>query len=273
MRPVADEADLKELALSVSTDPDHRFDLAISLNDLETALSLVRALPEAGSQSKWKVVGDKALEAWQLDLAQESFEKANDLPALLLLYTSLSDRNGLEKLAKLALSIGSNNIAFASFLQLGDSEACINLLADTGRLPEAALFARSYNPAKAGPIVSQWKSELESDGREKVAATIGDPQHDAELFPELEGSGSGANGSSAHETAMDVDKAEEEGSGVLVEKEDAEPQVAAASEDDASANGGLKEKVESVVEDVKDKVKEPVEGLVDKVKDLAVGGE
>ncbi len=88
--------------MSVSNDPDHRFELAIALNDLETALTLVRQGPEAGSQGKWKVVGDKALSAWQMDLAQESFEKAGDLAALLLLYTSLSDRSGLEKLAKLA---------------------------------------------------------------------------------------------------------------------------------------------------------------------------
>jgi coatomer subunit beta' len=94
--------DLKELALSVSTDPDHRFDLAIGLNDLEKALELVRAVPEAGSQAKWKTVGDKALAAWQMDLAQESYEKAGDLAALLLLYTSLSDRAGMESLAKLA---------------------------------------------------------------------------------------------------------------------------------------------------------------------------
>lgn len=62
----------------------------------------MRAVPEAGSQVKWKTVGDKALAAWQMDLAQESYEKAGDLAALLLLYTSLSDRAGMEKLGKLA---------------------------------------------------------------------------------------------------------------------------------------------------------------------------
>lgn len=201
-------------------------------------------------------------------MAQESFEKANDLPALLLLYTSLSDRSGLERLAKLALARGSNNIAFAAYLQLGDTAACIDLLADTGRLPEAALFARSYNPAKAGGVVGKWKAELEEEGRGKVAATIGDPAHDTELFPEAQGSTS--NGAGAEE--MEVDKAEEEGSGVLVEKEDAEP-TPVEEQSQGGSNGGIKEKVESVVEDVKEKVKEPVEGLVEKVKELAVGGE
>ena len=130
------------MALSVSNDPDHRFDLAIGLNDLETALSLVRASPEAGSQAKWKIVGDKALAAWQMDLAQESFEKAGDFPALLLLFSSLSDRSGMERLAKISSSRGQHNIAFAAYLQLGDAASCIELLSSTGRLPEAALFAQ-----------------------------------------------------------------------------------------------------------------------------------
>lgn len=266
--------------MSVSTDPDHRFDLAIALNDLETALDLVRSAPEAGSQPKWKVVGDKALEAWQLDLAQEAFEKANDLPALLLLLTSLSDRAGLERLASTAREKGANNIAFAAYLQLGDSAACVDLLADTGRIPEAALFARTYAPQKAGEVVTRWKAELREEGREKVADVIADPSEDSALFPELEG---------GHSGEMEVDHKEEtgSGSGVLVEKEDepeaSEPQedttpkadaeepVAEDAEEDEEekANGGIKAKLEKAV----DKVKEPVEGLVEKVKDLAVDGE
>ncbi|KAL7424314.1 Coatomer subunit beta' [Cryptotrichosporon argae] len=271
--------DLKELALQVSTDPDHKFDLAVSLNDLETALALVRAAPEAGSQSKWKVVGDKALEAWQLDLAQEAFEKAGDLPALLLLLTSLSDRAGLEKLAQTAQAKGANNVAFAAYLQLGDAEACVKLLAATDRLPEAALFARSHAPKLAGGVAKQWKASLAD--KPKVADVVADPDEDRELFEDM-----GAAGASTR-------KGDSEGSGVLVEKEDAESPLASAvpavaeaagyevqaGEIEAEAADGEVEaedkskadKIKDKVGDVVDKVKEPVEGLVDKVKDLAVG--
>lgn len=196
--------ELKELALSVATDPDHKFELAVSIGDLETALELVRASPEAGSESKWKVVGEKALAAWQLDLAREAFEKSKDLAALLLLYTSLGDRAGLEKLASLAAEKGQNNIAFASYLQLGDSAACIDLLARTDRLPEAALMARSYNPGKAEGVVKQWRAELEEQGKPKYAQIIADPVEDQGLFEEGSGSAS---------------KLDSEGSGVMVEKE------------------------------------------------------
>ena len=41
---------------------------------------------------------------------------------------------------------GQNNLAFAILLQLGDSTACVDLLAKTQRAPEAALFARTYAP-------------------------------------------------------------------------------------------------------------------------------
>ena len=41
---------------------------------------------------------------------------------------------------------GQNNLAFASLFQLGDANACVDLLAKTQRVPEAALFARTYAP-------------------------------------------------------------------------------------------------------------------------------
>lgn len=284
--------DLKELALSVSTDPDHRFDLAISLNDLETALDLVRAAPEAGSQAKWKLVGDKALSAWQMDLAQESFEKAGDLPALLLLFTSLSDRSGMERLASLAVEKGSTNIAFAAYLQLGDGQSCVDLLSKTGRLPEAAMFARSYHPQAIPGVVKQWKGELEEGGKDKVAATIADPEEDGDLFTEgwsasASGSGSGGSGegsgvmvenegesqqgydvgSSSTANGASATKTETQSAPSTTKEEEPTPQPAEETEEDhQSTSEKVKEKVEHAV----DKVKEPVEHLVDKVKDLTV---
>jgi hypothetical protein len=268
---------LKELALSVSTDPDHRFDLAISLNDLETALDLVRSAPEAGSQAKWKLVGDKALSAWQMDLAQESFEKANDLPALLLLYTSLSDRTGLTKLASLASEKGATNIAFAAYLQLGDSQACIDILAKTGRLPEAALFARSYNTKAVPGVVKQWKKELEGAGKGKVAEIIADPEEDSDLFPEGNGGeGSGIMVENEGESQQGYDLAKEDPApstttttGDVEMKEDSKPEEVSEPqpEEEEEEHKKTSEKVKETVEHAKDKV----EGLVEKVKDLAVG--
>lgn len=94
--------EMQELALHVTTDADHKFDLAIQLDDLDVALELVREAPSIGSEPKWKTVGDKALAAWKIDLAEECFRNAGDLPALLLIYSSIGSREGMQWLAKTA---------------------------------------------------------------------------------------------------------------------------------------------------------------------------
>lgn len=43
-------------------------------------------------------------------------------------------------------SKGQHNIALAALLQLGNPKACVDLLVKTDRVPEAALFARTYAP-------------------------------------------------------------------------------------------------------------------------------
>ena len=91
--------DLKELAFQVTTDSDHKFDLALQLDDLDSALEIVRAVPDAEAETKWKAVGDRALAVWRFDLARECFEKAGDLNALMLLLLSTGDKAGLRQLA------------------------------------------------------------------------------------------------------------------------------------------------------------------------------
>ncbi len=91
------------------------------------------------------------------------------------------------------------------------------------------MFARSYNPQAIPGVVKAWKAELEDNGKSKLAATIADPETDADLFEEGWGGGS----------------AGDEGSGVMVEKED--------TDGDDEEDKGV------------------VNGLVEKVKDLTVG--
>ncbi|KAF8871943.1 coatomer protein [Gymnopilus junonius] len=176
--------DLKELALTITSDPDHKFDLALSLDDLDTALTIARTVPENEAEVKWKALGDRALTVWRFDLARESFEKAGDLGALMLLLMSIGDREGLAALKVKAEEKGQNNLAFAITLQLGDAKECVDLLVKTGRAPEAALFARTYAPSVASKTVEAWKSDLKSKSRSKIAATIADPAENSELFDE-----------------------------------------------------------------------------------------
>jgi len=176
--------DLKELAFQVTADPDHKFDLALQLDDLDSALEIVRAVPDTEAETKWKAVGDRALAVWRFDLARECFEKAGDLNALMLLLLSTGDQAGLRQLATKAEKKGQNNLAFASLFQLGDAKACVDLLAKTQRTPEAALFARTYAPSKIPEIVDAWKSDLQGKGRSKLASSIASPTEHDSLFEE-----------------------------------------------------------------------------------------
>jgi coatomer subunit beta' len=176
------------MALEVATDPEHRFELALSLNNLDTALEIAR---EANVEHKWKIVGDAAMAAWNLALAEECFTNAKDLGSLLLLHTASGNRAGLRQLAEQASEAGLQNVAFSSLWSLGDVDGCIDLLVRTNRLAEAVLFAQTYKPSRAPELVVQWKASLEQSGKSKVARLIGVPPGapdvvatDDDLFPE-----------------------------------------------------------------------------------------
>jgi coatomer subunit beta' len=176
-----DGQDYKELALEVATDPEHRFELALSLKNLSVALEIAK---EADVEHKWKTVGDAALAAWDIKLAEECFDHAKDLGSLLLLHSSSSNTTGLKKLAEQAVAAGANNVAFSALWMCADVDGCIDLLVRTGRVAEAVLFSQTYRPSRTPALVRIWKEGLEKAGKGKVARLIGQPEEDSELFPE-----------------------------------------------------------------------------------------
>lgn len=138
---------------------------------------------ESNIESKWKQVGDAALSAWNLPLAEQAFKHAKDLGSLLLLYTSTGSRDGLHTLATLATEANQNNIAFTAYLSLGELERCIDILLATNRFAEAVLFSRTYKPSLTAGLVERWRRELAKVGKEKIAKTIASPDGNLDLFP------------------------------------------------------------------------------------------
>jgi coatomer subunit beta' len=173
----------KDLALEVATDPEHRFELALGLNNLQVALSIAR---QSDSQARWASVADKALEAWDVKLAEECFLHAKDLGSLLLLYSSSGNKVGLLRLATQAEESGANNVAFAALWSTGDVAKCVDLLKRTGRISEAVLFSQTYQPSLTKNLAMEWKDGLEKQGKGKVARLLAVPgqEGDEELFPE-----------------------------------------------------------------------------------------
>lgn len=169
----------KELALEIATDPEHRFDLALALGNLDIALGIAR---ESGAEHKWKTVGDAAIAAWNITLAEECFTSGKDLGSLLLLRTATGDVDGLKELAGMADEAGLNNIAFSCLWQIGDVTGCVDLLTKAGRTPEAALLAKTYKPSLAQDVTKQWKSGL-AEKSKTIADMIAVPEQDEDLFP------------------------------------------------------------------------------------------
>uniref|UniRef100_T1IL74 Uncharacterized protein n=1 Tax=Strigamia maritima TaxID=126957 RepID=T1IL74_STRMM len=168
----------KSQALAVSTDPEHKFELALQLGELKTAYQLAQ---EAQSEQKWKQLAELATSRCQFPLAQECLHNAQDFGGLLLLATSAGSASMVEKLGETAETNGKNNVAFLSFFLLGDLEKCLELLISTNRLPEAAFFARTYLPSQISRILTLWKESLGKTNK-KAAEALADPAQYENLF-------------------------------------------------------------------------------------------
>ena len=72
----------KAQAMAVTSDPEHKFELAIALHDVKAALALAT---EIGGEQKWRQLGDLAMLKCDLDLASKCMQNAQDYGGVLLL--------------------------------------------------------------------------------------------------------------------------------------------------------------------------------------------
>ncbi len=179
----------KEEAFAVTTDPDHKFDLALELGQTETAHALLLETPDEDkdsteTESKWKRLSDAALKENNLELVEAASLASHDYSDLLLLYSAVGNLTGMERLANAAAEHGKINVAFVANLLTGNVEACAELLVSTKRLPEAAMFVRTYLPSKIDEIVALWKEDLATVS-ETAAEALATPSSNPEVFPDL----------------------------------------------------------------------------------------
>lgn len=193
----------KEQALAVSADPEHRFELSLQLGQLQLAYQLAC---EAQSEHKWKQLADLATTKCQFELAQECLHKAQDFGGLLLLATAsgrlykhvgknwinlivyvlciTGNAEMVQRLGDDAIGAGMNNVAFLTRFLSGDLNACLEILINTNRIPEAAFFARTYLPSQISRVVQLWKISL-SQVNAKASQSLADPAQYENLFPGL----------------------------------------------------------------------------------------
>lgn len=164
----------KKEALAVSTDPEHKFELALGLKELDTVVQLAE---EIGSTVKWGQAAELATRQARLDVAQAALHRAQHYGGLLLLSTSAGNREMMEKLGKSSGENGKNNVSFLAYFLLGDLAKCLQILIDTDRIPEAAFFARTYLPSEVPRVVGLWR------GLAKAGQSLADPSQYPNLFP------------------------------------------------------------------------------------------
>ncbi|XP_005099692.1 coatomer subunit beta' [Aplysia californica] len=171
----------KSQAMAVTCDPEHKFELSIQLCDLRSAYDLAK---ESQSEQKWKQLAELAVRRCEFGLAQECLHQAQDYGGLLLLASSAGNKDMVGRLGEAAGKSGQNNVAFLSNFVLGRCEECLEILINTGRLPEAAFFARTYLPSQISRVVSLWKENVAAVSQ-KSADSLADPTDYENLFPGL----------------------------------------------------------------------------------------
>uniref|UniRef100_A0A914QEA6 Coatomer WD associated region domain-containing protein n=1 Tax=Panagrolaimus davidi TaxID=227884 RepID=A0A914QEA6_9BILA len=173
----------KKQALAVSVDAEHRFELALNLGELDIAYELAK---QAKSDEKWKQLSKAANLKSNLLLAAECMERARDYSGLLVLASSSGSTHLMNKLANDAHNENEENISFFAYLLTGNIDACLNILIENDRLPEAAFFAHTYCPTKVPLIVSQWREKARSlagVNQKNVGERLADPIKYENLFP------------------------------------------------------------------------------------------
>jgi len=171
----------KPQAMAVTCDPEHKFELALQLGDLKIAYQLAK---EAEAEQKWKQLAELATSRCEFGLAQECLHQAQDYGGLLLLASASGNADIMGRIGVGANQAGQNNVAFLSYFMLGNLEECLNILISTGRLPEAAFFARTYLPSQLSRVVTQWRESL-AKKNSKAAQSLANPAEYENLFPGL----------------------------------------------------------------------------------------
>mmetsp|Transcript_6275 Transcript_6275/g.9120 ORF Transcript_6275/g.9120 Transcript_6275/m.9120 type:complete len:846 (-) Transcript_6275:27-2564(-) len=158
--------ELKEIALTLTKDVEHQFQLALELNNLPLALQIAE---KEDSKQKWKLVGSVALTECNFDIAKRCLTAGEDLASLLMMYTTIGDRESLTSLAEQARVARRFNIAFMSFWLLGDVSSCLDLLVESERYAEACAMARAYLPSSISTYLKKWQESTGFDA-------LSDPQ-------------------------------------------------------------------------------------------------
>ena len=134
---------------------------------------------------RWRRLAELYIAQGRIDMADTCAQHAGDLAFSLLLLSCLGDRAGLRALAEAAQRGGQLNVAFLALYLAGDAMACLKLLQEEGKLPEAAFFSLSYVPSQAHAAFTLWREKLRAE-KHIAAELLADPAMYGSFFAGLE---------------------------------------------------------------------------------------
>ena len=154
--------ELYDLCYKITKNLNQKFSLAIKLKKLSEAYEIAK---NSKNSEKLKMVSDLAIELGEFNFAEKTMKEGYDWNGLLLYYSSIQDRKKLNEFAKESKNAGMFNVSFSSYFQLNNYNECLNILLDSKRLPEAAVFARTYIPSKVEEVIELWNKEIEEEDK------------------------------------------------------------------------------------------------------------
>ena len=154
--------ELYDLCYKITKNPNQKFSLAIKLKKLSEAYDIAKT---SKNSEKFKMVSDLAIELGEFSFAEKTMKEGHDWNGLLLYYSSIQDRKKLNEFAEESKKAGMFNVSFSSYFQLNNYNECLNILLDSKRLPEAAVFARTYIPSKVDEVIELWNKQIEEEDK------------------------------------------------------------------------------------------------------------
>lgn len=167
---------LKE-AMELADTDDKRFELALKLNDLQSAIEIAT---KSKSIPQWRHLTQVAIKLGQIDLLEQALQKSGDENGLLLLKSCKGNKAEMKQFAE--TSKNTKNVSFAAYFASGCYDKCIDILLESGRAPEAALMARTYRPDLMEMCAKKWQELLIEKNEKRYADAIALPSQYPNLF-------------------------------------------------------------------------------------------
>ena len=129
-----------EIALHFVEDKTTRFDLAIECGKLDVALEMAKSIDR---DETWTRLGQQALKQGNHKIVEIAYQRTKNFDRLSFLYLTTGNPDKLAKMAKIAEMRGDQMSRFHNALYLGNVEARVAVLRETGMYPLAYMTAKT----------------------------------------------------------------------------------------------------------------------------------